>query len=144
MNFQWAIEQLKAGKEVRRKSWEGKSTKGFKPDYRHEWKYSIEQIEATDWEIYCKEHDWELKQSGDVRIRNQRRCKNCGRIEIVFEKETLSDKEQTLGSITKSYFEKKDAKEKIQNAHKRLKEEKDTVDKIFKEEFGDKSVEVKK
>ena len=50
-DFNQAIKWIKEGKEIRRKSWEGKSTKGYKPHYK-EYKYSLEDFEAEDWEIY--------------------------------------------------------------------------------------------
>lgn len=76
-NFKQAIKWVKEGKEIRRKSWEGKSTKGYKP-YYSEWRYSIEEIEADDWEIYCQEHEWVSAMIWTGKDYCKYKCKNCG------------------------------------------------------------------
>ena len=150
--IKWAREGK--GKEVRRKSWEGKSIKGYKPDIK-EYSFSLEDFEATDWEIYCKEHDWGTagqeytKEEGTFYYLT---CKNCGFKKKESPKESLSDKiyKSALGAerCPDSIFVE-DIKYKIQNAQKRLhrdfhnrrrEEPIDGIDKIFKEEFGNKLI----
>ena len=61
MNFEWAIKQLKEGKKVRRPSWKENSCWVLGIDQKICWKdettahIHINQIEATDWEIYKKD-----------------------------------------------------------------------------------------
>ncbi|KKL76480.1 hypothetical protein LCGC14_2044490, partial [marine sediment metagenome] len=61
-NFNQAIKWMKEGKKVRRPDF-------FKGDYSYVYEgvvmdnkdnlaLTIEQLEATDWEIYCEEHEW--------------------------------------------------------------------------------------
>ncbi|MCP6727488.1 MAG: hypothetical protein KJI69_05770 [Patescibacteria group bacterium] len=93
-DFNQAIQWLKEGKEVRRESWKGKFTKGYKPNYK-DYRYSLEDFEATDWEIYCEEHKW--VSYDDIRptylVRDH--CKNCG-----VEK---SENPKTLKDLQKDY-----------------------------------------
>ncbi len=76
------------------------------------------------------------------------RCKNCKELKYKYQKESLSDKELDIKELYSGYlglYPEKDVKEKIQNAHRRLRTEmhltisnSNIMDTIFKEEFGDK------
>lgn len=151
-DFKQVIKWLKEGKEVRRKSWEGKSTKGYKPHYS-DWKYSIEEIEATDWEIYCENHVWLCNPKSNQCFidgcEHEKHCSNCG-VKKPEELKPLSDKIQDPRdpySINRNGFIRTDdVKEKIQNAQKRLNklinevgmggEVTSSTREIFEEEFG--------
>jgi len=58
MNFKWAINELKEGERVRRPSWEENSCWVLGIDQKICWRdgttahIHLNQIEATDWEIY--------------------------------------------------------------------------------------------
>ncbi len=124
MNFKQAINQLEKGNKVRRPCWDEDSYWILGVDDKICWKdgntahIHLDQIKATDWEI------------------------------IEEKKESLSDK---LAGRDIDGFVKKNVKEKIQNAQRRLKTEilkptkrwnhvEKIIDKVFKEEFGDKLV----
>lgn len=161
MNFEWAITELKQGKKVRRPSWKENSYWMFGIDEVINWnneeeaRVHLNQIEATDWEVYCEEHDWE--EHGCTKpLKKYYICKICGKEKKIYEdEETLSDKRfaenEPAYSLHEPIYLEKDVKEKIQNAQMRLKEaikkegDKDhipyeikEIDKIFKEEFGGK------
>ena len=150
--IKWAREGK--GKEVRRKSWEGKSIKGYKPDIK-EYIFSLEDFEATDWEIYEeKESSGEFLRrlgiNGDlwakefIKITEKRvtididlmRGWFCNAIEAG------RTSAESMGFGGGDNF-----KEKVQNAHERLKKEMyltlenaNIIDKIFEEVFGDKII----
>lgn len=95
-DFNQAIKWVREGKEIRRKSWEGKSLKGYKPNYS-EWRYSMEDFEATDWEIYCDEHEWEMRyiKNDKLGVDGIFYCKNCRMKKPEEELKTLEDLEGT-------------------------------------------------
>lgn len=66
-DFNQAIQWLKEGKKVRRKYWGNKELRGYMVDRNHiyfqdkqgavsaEFLNVIDNLEATDWEVYCEE-----------------------------------------------------------------------------------------
>lgn len=137
MNFAWTINKLKEGYRVRRPSWEEGSCWILGIDQKICWRdgrtahVHINQIEATDWEIYEEK------------------------------KESLSEKITTTSygplkrTFEECFLQVGDAKEKIQNAQERIKNVikmpithkcysvesiLDEFDKIFREEFGEKLI----
>ncbi len=153
-DFKWAIQKLKEGKKVRRTCWLGDSYLRLGKNQTICWKdgtiphIHLNQIEATDWEIYCEEHEWKiLHYTANGKMK---KCKNCGKIkEFKKPKEKeWSDKGIYVSKLGQTFdeglhFPIKITKEKIQNAQRRVKEvvklqyQSDKIDKIFKEEFGD-------
>lgn len=115
-NFNQAIKWMKEGKKVRKKSIFNKSFfihLGIKDSYRPSWDkqiwgpggepydFDITDFEADDWEIYCKEHEWEnlehtfpLPGEKEFKITEGNYCKNCG-IEKPEELKTLNELEGT-------------------------------------------------
>ena len=84
-DFKQAIEWLKEGKKVRRDKfyyWILKNN-GFVCFDLSDIEYSevgltLEDIEATDWEIYCEEHDWAgIEKVGKPELAYYI-CNNCG------------------------------------------------------------------
>ena len=136
--FQEAIVWLREGKKVRRKDVDNEKFRiilsegelfyyQISEDGIYNYSFDINEFEATDWEIFE-------------------------------EKESLSDKIENYadGCYPFPVLIVEHAKQKIQNAQRRLKEESDSciergqfnesyfqslVDKIFKEEFGSKLME---
>ncbi len=167
-DFKQAIEWLKEGKKIRRKNelWYiqcnnqlvlfSVETNGL---IAHQGMF-IGDLEATDWEIYCEEHDWGTITPFGKSKPTLRACRNCGEQEdIEYPKESLSDSIKSVHAAEIKGGEKGitfgaeilltiDVKKHIQNAQRRLKEviKSDYVkglkiralDIIFKEEFGDK------
>ena len=165
-DFKQAIEWMKEGKRVRRKAW----TKNLHVYYtRMFFEFSngdpdstfgmMVNFEATDWEIYCKEHEWiqtgKIPRSNFDKLDINIICENCG---IEKPKESLSDKKHwgdyknNKGrSYSTNIYTWYDVKDKIQNALRKLdgkfawdNEEKvgdiwvrNVVHEIFKEEFGE-------
>ena len=110
-----------------------------------------DNIEATDWEIYCEEHEWlssgEYKPFGESEIKTH--CENCGIKKPEENKESIRDKRHTQfkGIPSYAHYSEEAVKEKVQNAQERLMKEMyltienaNQISKIFKEEFGDKLI----
>ena len=120
---------------------------------------TLGMIEATDWEIYCEEHDWvnehnlnckPMERRCGILGCNSKICSNCGIEKPKEKKESLSDKIVELdikGINFKGLIGTEDVKEKVQNAQKRVREliiqvgtgaeVTSSVNEIFKEEFGE-------
>lgn len=65
MNFMEAIQAMRDGKRVKRKDWVsglwiGSITESILDNEGVQARFSLSQVEATDWEIYEKEDDWNL------------------------------------------------------------------------------------
>ncbi len=160
-DFQQAVKWMKEGKKVRTPSYnQGDysyiNEDGVMLDNLGNSGLNLELLEATNWVIYCEEHDWGI--AGQEYTEKEGTsyyliCKNCGFKKKESPKESLSDKIEDIGEIDPvekcgggwEVCHTKDIKEKIQNAQKRLKHIYDEgsdgfsdVDKIFKEEFGGK------
>ena len=172
-DFEWAIKMLKEGKKVRRKFFAEKrylfvsTGSTIEIDGMGNYPFKVHDFEATDWEIYCEEHDWEVGRyvpKGNGTCDSSIYCKNCGKEKLVEKpKESLSDKrkdilkDRTGEEWSGIYLQEEDTKEKIQNARRRIESELHEnsenmkhkgfrirthdvlriIDKISREEFGD-------
>ncbi len=168
-DFKQAIQWLKEGKKVRRPSFSedfycilNDNLIKYVDENGNMMSSVIEFFEATDWEIYeegyyeCLYCHRSLEEK-DMGLR----CKYCN--EWTYHKDCFKKgkKLEPKESLSENIFDSKgvldgkifvrDAKEKIQNAHRRLKEELKVhervnplivkrIDKIFKEEFGPKLI----
>ncbi len=95
-DFNQAIVWLKEGKKVRRNYWSNKNYNVFmfgkyiyskhdKESPKEHFPFTLEDIEAEDWEIYCEEHKF-----FDKNINYNEYCGNCG-IEKLDKLKTLKD-----------------------------------------------------
>ena len=116
--FRQAVEWLKEGKKVRRKDMTNSKFFIFLDEFRNipyrttyggeetgkRFGFNMEHFGATDWEIYCEEHDWitehkigcrsGFRQCGLMRC-NIEICENCGiekPKEITLKKRSFSER----------------------------------------------------
>ena len=95
-DFKQAVEWMKEGKKVRISSWPAKNLFVSLIDVSPVFIFSdgenkvtdlaigLDDIQATDWEIYCPEHQWTaIKMQGNKVLKKA--CINCGKIETVEE-----------------------------------------------------------
>ena len=92
-DFKQAIKWMKEGRKVKSERYfEGDyfyikndiimfSSEGIDEDEKQG--FELDDFEATDWEIYCEEHDWENLPYCEP-MSGRRRCKDCGAEEIMY------------------------------------------------------------
>lgn len=96
--FMWAVEQMKQGKKVRRKSWYNKDCIQIKGKNYFSWDdklnleliFNVEWIEGTDWEIF------EENKFGIFMIRDRMICDHRGKPLFCIREDLLVDMENTL------------------------------------------------
>ena len=147
-DFKQAIEWMKEGKKVKRPHWVYPIL--IKQDFIHildletnktqHYQNCVDDFEATDWEIYCKEHEFKWDEFRAINI-----CKNCG-FKKLREKESLSDqiaKIDVFSLVEPSYaYDPNHVKKHLQNAQRRLKKDIEEAEKEYKETGAKYCIEV--